>query len=76
MGRAADMPQPKLTYAVFPASNGAGTFWRWEVRQIGRSDVLATGALYGSKEEAKDIAEMEIVRANAVLDRHRHTKAS
>jgi hypothetical protein len=70
------MPQPKLTYAVFPASNGTGTFWRWEVRQTDCSDVFATGALYGSKEEAKHIAEMEIVRANAVLDRQAHTKTS
>jgi hypothetical protein len=70
------MPQPKLTYAVFPASNGTGTFWRWEVRQTDRSDVFATGALYGSKEEAKDVAEMELIRANAVLNRQGHTKAS
>jgi hypothetical protein len=69
MRKAAKFSQPRLTYTIFPASNGARTFWRWEVHQTGGGTVLETGALYGSKEEAKTVAEMAIVRTKHVLDR-------
>jgi hypothetical protein len=52
-----------LTYNLYRASDGAKTFWRWEVVRKSRSKVpLKSGFFYGSAAEAKKCAEAVALR--------------
>jgi hypothetical protein len=55
------MPQPKLKYTLYRASNGAETFWRWEVYRF-RRQPLESGTLFGSVDDAKRRVEVVISR--------------
>ena len=52
-----------FTYKFYRASNGAKTFWRWDViRKSHSKAALKSGFLYGTAEDAKRRAEIAASR--------------
>jgi hypothetical protein len=62
-----------LKYRLFRASNGATSFWRWEIHRPGQKSALQAGVLYGSAQDAKNMVEAAISRLSHKMARQTKT---